>query len=391
MIKRVFLVVLDSLGVGELPDADEYGDQGSNTLGNMAQAMGGLALPNFQKWGLGNIIPVAGVPPQTDCLGCYGKMGERSKGKDTTTGHWEMMGVILPEPFPVFPNGFPESVIQAFEHSIGREVLGNKVASGTVIIEELGPEHMETGKPIVYTSADSVFQIAAHEEIIPVEQLYDMCEKARALLTGPNGVGRVIARPFAGSPGSFERTERRHDYSIEPISATVLDSLVKAGIPVTGIGKIQDIFAGRGISASHHTGGNTEGLKTIQKLMKETPNGLVFANLVDFDMRYGHRNDVQGYADALREVDDWLPVFQANLLPEDVMIFTADHGCDPTTESTDHSREYVPLLLYGPALRQGVNLGIRDSMSDLGQTIAALLQVTAPTPGRSFAELIMNR
>ncbi|MGE5371526.1 MAG: phosphopentomutase [Solirubrobacterales bacterium] len=387
MTARVILIVLDSLGVGELPDARDYGDEGSNTLGNMARAQGGLSLPNFQQLGMGNIIAVQGVAPVADCTGSYGKMAEQAVGKDTTTGHWEMMGVILRAPLPVYPNGFPAEVVESFERETGLGVLGNKVASGTVIIEELGAEHMRTGRPIVYTSADSVFQIAAHEDVIPVERLYDLCAAARRILTGDHAVGRVIARPFTGQPGHFVRTERRHDFSVEPISVSYLDRLNEAGIPVTSIGKISDIFAGRGISRSLPTRNNTHGIEVILDTIRKGPEmGFVFANLVDFDMQYGHRNDPEGYAAALAEVDAAIPAFLSALRPADILIFTADHGCDPTTVSTDHSREYVPLLLTGAGLRPGMNLGILPSFADLGCTVADWLGVRGTgLPGISFA------
>lgn len=391
MIERIFVVVLDSVGVGELPDAKDYGDEGSNTLGNLAEKVGGLKLPNFEALGLGNIIPVKGVKPNPNCLAAWGKMGEMAAGKDTTTGHWEMMGVIMERPFPVYPHGFPPEVIEAFEAQIGRKVLGNKAASGTEIIAELGEEHMRTGFPIVYTSADSVFQIAAHEEIIAVEQLYEMCRIARQILQGKHGVGRVIARPFVGTPGNFVRTERRHDFSLEPPYPTVLDRLVEAGIQVTGIGKIADIFAHRGITENISTKDNEEGIKAIIAQLQENKRGLVFANLVDFDMKYGHRNDVWGYAKALQEVDDGLAEIIPLLRERDVLILTADHGCDPTTASTDHSREYVPLLVVGEKIRKGAHVGVRKSMSDLGKTILELFGVdVSGFPGESFASLILK-
>ena len=345
---RVILVILDSLGVGELPDASKYGDEGSNTLGNMARVLGGLNLPNFEQLGLGNIIRVEGVKSVPHCQAAWGKMAEMSEGKDTTIGHWEIMGVITEKPFPVYPHGFPEDLIRRFEQIIGRKVLGNKVASGTVIIEELGQAHMRTGCPIVYTSADSVFQIAAHEEIIPLAELYRMCQTARKMLQGEHGVARVIARPFKGEAGHFERTANRHDFSLEPPRPTVLDVLVKNGHKTTGIGKIKDIFANRGITHHISIKNNTEGIRHIIEAIKSDDHGLVFANLVDFDMKYGHRNDPQGYARALEEFDRVIRDILEGLRETDILIFTADHGCDPTTPSTDHSREYVPLLVMGP-------------------------------------------
>ncbi|ACX52426.1 phosphopentomutase [Ammonifex degensii KC4] len=382
------MVVLDGVGIGALPDAHRYRDEGSNTLGNLARAVGGLDLPHLTAWGLGNIGEILGVDPVEEPLASYGKMAEASPGKDTTTGHWELMGVILERPFPVYPQGFPPEIIRTFEERIGRKVLGNKPASGTVIIEELGPLHLETGYPIVYTSADSVFQIAAHEEVIPVEELYRMCRIAREILTGEHAVARVIARPFTGKPGSFRRTPRRHDFSLPPPRPTLLDALVERGYEVVGIGKIPDIFAGRGITRSLPAKDNQENLQVTIKAVKNMAPGLVFTNLVDFDTLYGHRNDLQGFARALREFDAALPRL-AEALPEDGILFvTADHGCDPTTPSTDHSREYVPLLVWGGSrLGRGVNLGVRETFADLAATVANLFGFSWPV-GKSFADLL---
>lgn len=371
---RAIIIVLDSMGIGELPDSHLYGDEGSNTLKNTALAVGGLNIPHLQKLGLGNIEAIAGVEPTQKAQGNFGKMNEKSHGKDTTTGHWEMMGQILKQPFPTYPHGFPVDLISAFEVMIGRKVLGNVVASGTEIIKELGPKHMETGFPIVYTSADSVFQIAAHEEVIPLAMLYEMCEKARALLTGEHEVGRVIARPFIGSGGNFKRTANRHDFSAKPIK-NVLDYIIEAGQEVIGVGKIKDIYAGQGVSQSFSTENNLDGIKKIRDLLEQDFKGLLFANLVDFDMLYGHRNDSQGYAAAIEEFDKYLPEIITGLNPDDMLIITADHGCDPTTPSTDHSREYVPLLVYGAGFRGNVNLGIRETFADVGQTVAEYLGV----------------
>lgn len=382
-VKRVALIVLDSVGVGELPDAEKYGDVGSNTLGNMALAVGGLNMPNLGSLGLGSIIPVYGVPPVDKPLACYGKMAERSPAKDTTAGHWEMAGLILEKPFPVYPEGFPADLIRAIEAKIGRPVLGNKKASGTDIIEELGEEHMKTGYPIVYTSADSVFQVAAHEEIIPPDELYSMCSLAREALTGEHAVGRVIARPFEGRPGSFRRTPRRHDFSVKPTGRTVLDLLQENNIPVTAVGKIGDIFAGAGITTSIRTRGNADGMEQSSKILRSDTEGLVFINLVDFDMLYGHRNNPRGYADALEELDRKIPQLLAGLREEDVMIIAADHGCDPTTPSTDHSREYIPLLVYGRGIVGGVNLGTRSTFADVGATIAEMFGLSFSV-GESF-------
>lgn len=369
-IKRVALFVLDSVGVGELPDAEKYGDIGSNTLGNTARAVGGLKMPNLGRLGLGNILDVAGVPPAVEPEASFGRMAEKAAGKDTTTGHWEMAGLILERPFPVYPEGFPPDIIKTYEEKIGRPVLGNKAASGTVIIEELGARHMETGYPIVYTSADSVFQVAAHEEVIPLEELYRICRIARELLVDEHAVGRVIARPFEGKPGSFRRTANRHDFSLKPPGKTVLDLLKGNNIPVTAVGKIQDIFDGEGITSAVHTKGNIDGVDQALKLLRSGTQGLVFTNLVDFDMLYGHRNNPRGYADALEELDRRMPELFGELREDDVLIITADHGCDPTTQSTDHSREYVPLLVYGRPVRGGVDLGIRGTFADVGATIA---------------------
>lgn len=389
-IVRAIIIVLDSVGIGELPDADQYGDVGSNTLGNTARAVGGLSLPNMQKLGLGNLTEVEGVPPCEPPLGAYGRMAEASAGKDTTTGHWELAGVYSPKPLPTYPQGFPKDLIAAFEQRIGRRTLGNYPASGTAIIAALGQEHMRTGYPIVYTSADSVFQVAAHEGVIPVEELYRICRLARELLVGEHNVGRVIARPFVGRPGDFTRTERRQDFSARPPEPTLLDRLIAAGQEVLAVGKIEDIFAHQGISRSVHTGNNATSLDQTLAFMAEEGPGLIFTNLVDFDMLYGHRNDPQGYARALEDFDRRLPEIMAALRPDDLLIITADHGCDPVTPSTDHSREYVPLLVYGTAVKAGVNLGTRPTFADAAATVAELLGL-APLPfGTSFAAEIMS-
>lgn len=338
-IKRVIIIVLDSVGVGELPDAAEYGDLGSNTLANTARAVGGLNLPHLSALGLGNIIPIEGVPPVSTPRAAFGKLAIRSAGKDTTTGHWELAGLILSRPFPVYPSGFPTDLIATLEDRIGRRTLGNRAASGTVIIQELGVEHVRTGKPIVYTSADSVFQVAAHEEIIPVEELYRICRVARELLVGEYAVGRVIARPFTGEPGHFVRTPRRRDFSLPPTGETILEALQKRDLIVTGVGKISNIFAGIGLTESFPTRDNDHGMQQILEVMGTFGPGLIFVNLIDFDMLYGHRNDPQGYAGALVAFDRFLPGILEALNPDDLLIITADHGCDPTTESTDHSRE----------------------------------------------------
>jgi phosphopentomutase len=387
-VKRVFLVVLDGVGVGELPDAASYGDTGSNTVGNIAQAIGGLKLPFLEKAGLGKITPVPGLDPAR-ANGIYGKMAERSAGKDTTTGHWEMAGLILDRPFPVYPNGFPVELLAKFSRQTGRGVLGNKAASGTEIIKELGARHQQSGDLIVYTSADSVFQIAAHEATVPVPELYRCCEIARALLHGEHAVGRVIARPFAGEPGRYYRTESRKDFSLKPLGPTVLDRLKAAGLTVFGVGKIEDIFSWQGLTASNHTHNNRETLAFLSELIDRDFQGLVFANCIDFDMLYGHRNDVAGFAQALQAVDTWLGQNTARLRPGDLMMVTGDHGVDPTTLSTDHSREYVPLLIFGPGLSQPVDLGIRETFADLAATLCYCFGL-APWPvGREFGSRLV--
>ncbi|AIS51648.1 phosphopentomutase DeoB [Thermoanaerobacter kivui] len=383
MFKRVILIVLDSVGVGELPDAYKFGDEGSNTLGHVTEKTG-VELPNMGRLGLGNIIPLKSVPENPNAIGGYGKMAEKSAGKDTTTGHWEIAGLITEKPFPTYPHGFPEEIIKEFEKRIGRKVLGNKPASGTEIIKELGEEHVKTGYPIVYTSADSVFQVAAHEDVIPLEELYRICEIAREILKGDHAVGRVIARPFTGTPGNFVRTGNRRDFSLKPFEPTVLDMLKEAGYEVFAIGKIEDIFAGQGITEKNHTINNDEGITATIKAMDDIKNGLIFTNLVDFDMLYGHRNDVEGYAKALKHFDNRLPEIMGKLTKEDLLIITADHGCDPTTPSTDHSREYVPLLVYSPSMKHGINLGVRSTYSDVAATIAEIFKVGPTKHGTSF-------
>ncbi|SHE45652.1 phosphopentomutase [Thermoanaerobacter uzonensis DSM 18761] len=383
MLKRVILIVLDSVGVGELPDAYKFGDEGSNTLGHVTEKTG-VELPNMGRLGLGNIIPLKSVPENPNAIGGYGKMAEKSAGKDTTTGHWEIAGLFIEKPFPTYPHGFPEEIIKEFEKRIGRKVLGNKPASGTEIIKELGEEHVKTGFPIVYTSADSVFQVAAHEDVIPLEELYRICEIAREILKDDHAVGRVIARPFTGTPGNFVRTGNRRDFSLKPFEPTVLDMLKEEGYEVFAIGKIEDIFAGQGITEKNHTTNNDEGITATIKAMDDIKNGLIFTNLVDFDMLYGHRNDVEGYAKALKHFDNRLQEIMEKLTKEDLLIITADHGCDPTTPSTDHSREYVPLLVYSPLMAHGVNLGVRSTYSDVAATIAEIFKVGPTKHGTSF-------
>ncbi len=379
------VVVLDSVGVGGAPDAAEFGDVGSATLQNIAASVGGLCLPNLAKLGLGNVSGAAGVESVEPAGGAFGLMTELSPGKDTTTGHWELMGVILEHAFPLYPEGFPDEVMDVFHRAIGSETLGNYPASGTVIIDELGAEHMATGKPIVYTSGDSVLQIASHIDVVPLERLYEMCEQARSILTGPHEVGRVIARPFTGTPGSFTRTSDRHDYAIEPPSPTVLDHIAGEGLEVRGVGKIADIFAGRGVTSSLPTKSNDEGIEATIAEIGAISRGLVFTNLVDFDQSFGHRNDPAGYALALESFDARLPDITSALGEDDVLIVTADHGNDPTTPSTDHSREQVPLLVAGSRVLKGTDLGVRATFADCGATVAELLGVSSPSTGESFA------
>ncbi|MFZ3073123.1 MAG: phosphopentomutase [Thermodesulfobacteriota bacterium] len=383
MAKRALMIVLDGLGVGELPDASCYGDSGSNTLGNMAKAVGGFKIDNLCAMGLGLIDDVTGLKAVTGPIASYGRMREASKGKDTTTGHFELTGVILDKPFATYPHGFPKEIMDEFASRTGRGWLWGMPASGTVIIERLGKEHLLTGKPIVYTSADSVFQIAAHEEVIPIEELYEICKIARGLLDRHN-VGRVIARPFTGRPGSFRRTERRKDFSLEPPSETLLDALKKSGASVVGIGKVPDIFCHRGFTSEVPASGNKEILDNAIREFSALNEGLVLANLVDFDMLYGHRNDAAGYAKALEYFDGRITEMCERMGEEDILIITADHGCDPTTPSTDHSREYVPLLVYGKGVKAGVNLGTRDSFSDVAETLAEFFGIKGFSRGRSF-------
>ncbi len=385
--RRVIWIVLDSVGIGEMPDADAYGDKGSDTLGNVARQRA-LKLPNLCQLGLANIKPLTGLAPVDAPIGAFGKATLASPGKDTTTGHWEMVGIHLEKPFPLFPHGFPPEVMDEFERRTGRSSLGNKAASGTEIIAELGEEHMRTGSPIVYTSADSVFQIAAHEEVIPLFELYKMCEAAREILRGKFEVGRVIARPFIGDPGHFTRTPNRHDYAVPPPKGMLLDQLAAHGVEVSSVGKIFDVFLGRGIGDSEKTKSNADGMAKTLEAMETVESGLIFVNLVDFDQLYGHRNNVEGYARALEEVDGWLPSFEAKLRDDDLAILTADHGCDPTTPSTDHSREYVPVLTYGKRAR-AVPLGVRATLSDLGQTVAENFGVKI-VKGESFLQQIVT-
>ena len=389
MKRRVIIIVLDSVGIGELPDAASFGDKGCNTLGHIAATSKSLNLINLAALGIGNIIPIQNIEPVKTPSGCFGKMAEKSRGKDTTVGHWEIAGVITSTPFPVYPGGFPEDVIEQFKKAAGKEIIGNKPASGIEIIKELGKEHINTGALIVYTSADSVFQIAAHEEIVPPESLYLICEKAREILRGKHAVARVIARPFIGNPGNFTRTDRRRDFSLPCPQKTLLDHAGEKGIKVLGIGKIWDIFNGRGIHESIHIHNNADGCKkTINAINGNRDSGIIFTNLIDFDMKYGHRNDVEGYRKALEEFDAFLPEIENSLKKEDLLILTADHGNDPTTPGTDHTREYVPVLCYGKETKKGISLGTRDSFSDLGQTAAEYLGIGPLKNGKSFLTLI---
>lgn len=377
---RAIILVLDGVGAGELPDAADYGDRGSDTLGNLSRAVGGLDLPNLASLGLGNLHRIEGVPPAERPLASYGRMTELSAGKDSTTGHWELMGLVRSEPFPTYPEGFPDRLVRLFERRTGRKVICNRPASGTEIIEELGEQHQRTGALIVYTSADSVFQIAAHEDTVPPEELYEYCAIARDILSPPeHGVARVIARPFEGRPGGYHRTPRRRDFSLQPTGRTLLDALAQAGVARTGVGKVDDLFAHRNIRTVH-VADNAEGLGALQKQMAGVASGLVFANLCDFDSKYGHRNNARGFAEALGEVDAWIPTLLDLVGEKDIFIITADHGNDPTTESTDHSREYVPLLLYrarGPV----TDLGTRRTFSDVACTVAVHLGLRERFPG----------
>ena len=388
-MNRVIIIVLDSVGIGEMPDAELYGDKGSNTLGNIAKSIGGLRLPNMGKLGLGNIGDIYGIKKIDNPLGNYGKCAELSKGKDTVTGHWEISGVVLEKPLKTFPNGFPTEIIEEFQDSIGRKIIGNKVASGTEIIKELGEEHVKTGYPIVYTSADSVFQIAAHEEVIPLENLYDMCKIARKMLTGENTVGRIIARPFIGEKGNYTRTPNRRDFALDPFNKTILEYIKEDNLNVMAVGKIEDIFNGKGVTEAVHIKNNSEGVDRTIEYMKEDKEGLIFTNLVDFDMLYGHRNDIEGYAKALVEFDKKLPEIISTMKNEDILIITADHGCDPTTASTDHSREYIPLLVYGKSIKSGVNLGIRSCFCDIGKTVLDILHIKNNLYGESFKDKLI--
>ncbi|MFL0196910.1 phosphopentomutase [Clostridium sp. WILCCON 0269] len=387
-MRRVILIVFDSVGIGELPDAEEYGDVGSNTLGNISKAVGGLELSNLHKLGIGNIQGAKNLNRCAQPTGNFGKCTELSKGKDTVTGHWEIAGIVLKKSLNTYPDGFPQDIIEEFQDKIGRKVLGNKVASGTEIINELGKEHVDTGYPIVYTSADSVFQVAAHEEVIPVDELYKMCSTARKMLSGDRTVGRVIARPFIYDKGKYVRTSNRKDFALDPPEKTMLDYIKEAGLNVMAVGKIEDIYNKRGITEAVHIKNNMDGIDKTLSYMEKNQPGLIFTNLVDFDMLYGHRNDVEGYAKALIEADGRIPEIISRMNGEDVLVITADHGCDPTTESTDHSREYIPVLVYGENLKSRVDIGVRKCYSDIGKTILDLLDIKNDLYGISFKDLI---
>lgn len=389
MKKRVFLIVLDSFGIGELPDADQFGDGGSNTLGTIRKSEDYLT-PNMEKLGLFHIDGVAKGIQRSSPVGSYGRMAEKSMGKDTTIGHWEIAGVISSKPLPVYPNGFPDEIIQAFQARTGRKIICNRPYSGTDVIRDYGKEHVDTGALIVYTSADSVFQIAAHEGVVPLEELYHCCRIARELLEGEHGVGRVIARPFEGDYPDYKRTVHRHDFSLFPPKETMLDILAANGYDTIGIGKISDIFAGRGIQESRSIVSNTDGMKQTMELQERDFQGICFVNLVDFDMLYGHRNDIDGYARAATEFDRQLGTFLDGMKEEDILMITADHGCDPGTASTDHSREYVPFLIYGRSIRENVSLGTRESFADIAATILDIFGIKGGVDGKSFLQDVLK-
>ena len=387
--RRIFLIVLDSYGIGALPDAADFGDEGSNTLKTIT-ASKAYDTPNMKKLGLFNIDGVDWMKKEESPAGAYGRMKERSRGKDTTIGHWEIAGVVSPKPLPVYPNGFPEEILEKFREATGREVLCNLPYSGTDVIRDYGEEHMKTGALIVYTSADSVFQIAAHEEIVPVEELYRYCEIAREILCGEHGVGRVIARPFIGEAPNFQRTANRHDFSLLPQRDTMLDAILEAGYDTYGIGKIYDIFAGKGIAHTQRIQNNVDGMEKTLEMQEKDFKGLCFVNLVDFDMMYGHRNDIEGYANAATVFDRQLKTFLERMRPEDILMITADHGCDPGFRGTDHSREHTPLLICGEDIKENVNLGTRETFADIAATVLDLLHVENNTDGTSMKELIIK-
>lgn len=391
MSKRCILIVLDSVGIGEMPDANEYGDKGSNTLGNIYKKCNGINMPGLRELGIGNINGGEILGKVDSPIGAFGKAAEKSKGKDTVTGHWEMSGVVLETPLNTYPDGFSEEIINEFmEKANVKGILGNKVASGTAIIEEHGEEHVKTGYPIIYTSADSVFQIAAHEDVIPLDELYKMCEIARKMLVGDNTVGRVIARPFVGEVGSFKRTSNRRDYSLDPFGKTMLEYIKEDNMKVAAVGKIEDIFNKKGVTDAVHIKNNMDGVDKTLDYMDTIDNGLIFTNLVDFDMLYGHRNDPEGYKKAIEDFDNRLDEIKSKLKDEDILIITADHGCDPTTASTDHSREYIPILIYGKNVKAGTNIGVRSSFTDIGCTILDYLGVSNEIEGTSFLKEVLK-
>ena len=389
-MSRVIWMVIDSVGIGALPDSQKFGDVNVDTLGNIVRSCKGIKIPNMIKLGLANIEGVDSLENIESPIGCYGRCSEVSKGKDTTTGHWEMTGVLVETPFKTFENGFPKDIIEEFERRSNRKVIGNKPASGTAILDELGEQHINTGEVIVYTSADSVFQIAAHEEIVSLDELYKMCEIAREIMMGDNAVARIIARPFIGKPGAFERTSNRRDYSLSPFEDTVLDNIKNSNLDVIGVGKIEDIFNKQGITEAIHTHDNMDGVNQTINYMKKETKGLIFTNLVDFDSKYGHRRDVEGYKNALEEFDARIPEILENMNDDDVLIINSDHGNDPTYKGTDHTREYIPVLVYGKNLKSGLNLGTRNSFADIGATVADILNVEMPKHGQSFKKEIMN-
>lgn len=389
-MSRVIWMIIDSVGIGALPDSEKFGDVNVNTLGNIVKNYKDIKLPNMLKLGLGNIDGIDSLEGVKSPIGAFGRASEVSKGKDTTTGHWEMTGVLVETPFKTYENGFPKEIIDEFERKTNRKVIGNKPASGTAILDELGEQQMKTGEVIVYTSADSVFQIAAHEEIIPLDELYKMCEIAREIMMGDNAVARIIARPFVGQPGAFERTSNRRDYSLSPFEDTVLDNIKNSNLDVIGVGKIEDIFNKQGITEAIHTKDNMDGVDQTINYMKKENNGLIFTNLVDFDSKYGHRRDVKGYKEALEEFDARIPEILENMEDDDILIINSDHGNDPTYKGTDHTREYIPMLICGKNVKSGLNLGTRSSFADIGATVADLLNVKMPKHGKSFKNDIIK-
>lgn len=389
-MSRVIWMIIDSVGIGALPDSEKFGDVNVNTLGNIVKNYKDIKLPNMLKLGLGNIDGIDSLEGVESPIGAFGRASEVSKGKDTTTGHWEMTGVLVETPFKTYENGFPKEIIDEFERKTNRKVIGNKPASGTAILDELGEQQMKTGEVIVYTSADSVFQIAAHEEIIPLDELYKMCEIAREIMMGDNAVARIIARPFVGQPGAFERTSNRRDYSLSPFEDTVLDNIKNSNLDVIGVGKIEDIFNKQGITEAIHTKDNMDGVDQTINYMKKENNGLIFTNLVDFDSKYGHRRDVKGYKEALEEFDARIPEILENMEDDDILIINSDHGNDPTYKGTDHTREYIPMLICGKNVKSGLNLGTRSSFADIGATVADLLNIKMPKHGNSFKNDIIK-